>query len=144
MAAVRQGGPRGWHDATLSKDGGAMGAAGLLRHSTVPPPPAHRINLSFWNIGGRGNIGLEANLDHIIEAVSPGGPLACNDILLLAESKLRDFTLIDAIGLRLHRARTHLDCGGTGSCTLGAACHRRVTILASTMSSIAPLNISRT
>ena len=97
---------------------------------------AHRINLSFWNIGGRCGIGLEANFDHIIEAVSPYGPLACNDVLVLAESKLRDFTLIDAFGLRLHRARTHRECGGTGSCALGASCRRRVTILASTMSSI--------
>jgi len=138
MAAVRQGGPREWHDATLPKNGGVPDVVSLLHHSTVPLPFARRINLSFWNIGGRGDIGLEANLDHIVEAVSPRGPLACNDVLLLAESKLRDFTLIDAVGLRLHRARTHRDCGGTGSCTLGAACHRRVTILASTMSSIAP------
>lgn len=65
------------------------------------------IRTCAWNIGGSWLAGAEANLPHVLEALSHGGPLANIDILILTETKLQDFSAINNISQRLHFAAFH-------------------------------------
>ena len=46
------------------------------------------IRTCAWNVGGGWLAGAEANLPHVLDALSHGGPMANIDILILTEAKL--------------------------------------------------------
>ena len=65
------------------------------------------IKTCAWNVGGGWLAGAEANLPHVLDALSHGGPMANIDILILTEAKLQDFTTVRSISQRLHFAASH-------------------------------------
>jgi len=65
------------------------------------------IRAAVWNIGGGGGIGAEQHFGHVLDAIAPGGALHDHDILILTESKLRDFTTLDYLGRCAHLAHAH-------------------------------------
>jgi len=65
------------------------------------------IRTCAWNVGGGWLAGAEANLPHVLDALSHGGPMANIDILILTEAKLQDFTTVRSISQRLHFAASH-------------------------------------
>ena len=65
------------------------------------------IRVAAWNIGGGGGIGAEQHFGHVLDAIAPGGALHDHDIVILTESKLRDFSALEHLGRVAHLSHAH-------------------------------------